>query len=77
MLKYREGCTYHLFVSDKTDYFSSMWKHLQKKMNANSPLIETDLLEAVSIRQSNIIYDILESRLEVAEHHKIKPYNYE
>ena len=40
-MKYRERRTYHLFVSDKTDYFSAMWHYLQKKMHNESAYMET------------------------------------
>jgi hypothetical protein len=32
-MKYRETRTYHVFANDKTEYFSSMWQHLQQKLN--------------------------------------------
>lgn len=71
-MKYRERRTYHLFVSDKTDYFQSMWHFLQKKLYHQSIHVENELLEALAIRQSNIHYEIIDSELEVA-HHKAPP----
>jgi hypothetical protein len=31
-MRYREDRSYHMQVSDKGDYFSSMWQHLQRRL---------------------------------------------
>ena len=76
-MRYREKRVFHLFVSDKTDYFSAMWRHLQKKLYHMSPNMENQLLESLSIRQSNIHYDILQHQISVNEAPKLKVFDYE
>lgn len=48
-----------MIVSDKNEYFGSMWQHLQKNLNAQSPYFESDLLAMVADRRKNIVDDIL------------------
>lgn len=65
MMKYRENRTYNMLVNERNDYFTSMWLHMQKQLTLHSPYFEPDLLAMFSDRESNIISDILEEKLEI------------